>query len=245
MSRSTVSNKSAPGLKPNRRYQHGFAIIRIDDYFGDETPIEQRITVKKVVRDAGEADREVERLNNLRDGQRSRYVSQITRIDDSGENVPEQGTSPANRIRGLISQEPTEGLDQDTQAWLESIIVPPYLSAPPGEEPGQVVGYGFPAYRAFEVCKAPSVRHCIQWAAMDATIFIKNEGDHADVACVQKIQSGTMFSFAYRVFHDLCDTPLSELTPLAIVEKMSERFGLMMDIGGERGRFFLESLTYP
>lgn len=236
----SITNESSVDLKPNRRYRHGYAIVRVDDYFGPETPTERRVTVKKIVFDPDEAEREVDRLNNLQDADGSRYFLQITRIDDADQRMPAQETSPANRIHGFMSEGPTDKPDPETRAWLESICVPPYLSAPPPGAPNQPVGFGFPAYRAFEVCEAPSERHQIRWADMDATIFMKRYSDGADVVCVQRNESVNMFSFAYRVFDDLCEVPLSDLTPLAIVEKMAERFGLTMSIGGVSGRFFLK-----
>jgi hypothetical protein len=46
--------------------------------------------------------------------------------------------------------------------------------------------------------------------------------------------------FALEAYPDLCDRPLEEFTPLEIVERLAQRFGLMVTIGDKTGRFFLE-----
>ena len=70
-----------PTIKPNARYRHAYAIIRVDDYFGPDRPVEHNITVKKVVATIDEAESEVGRLNGLRAGRRGRYAWKLTRID--------------------------------------------------------------------------------------------------------------------------------------------------------------------
>jgi hypothetical protein len=80
-------------LKPNRRYRHGFAIVRVDDYFGPETPAERRVTVKKIVFDPDEAEREVERLNKLQAADGSRYFLQVTRVEPTDHIQDRQETA--------------------------------------------------------------------------------------------------------------------------------------------------------
>jgi hypothetical protein len=58
---------------------NAYAIIRIDEYQGEDCPIECKIIVKSVVRDEKTATSEVERLNALgKEG--VRYFSQATRL---------------------------------------------------------------------------------------------------------------------------------------------------------------------
>ena len=57
----------------------GFAIIRIDPYQDEE---QNRVTVKRVVWDEVLADREVQRLNELKANSASFYFWQYTRVDE-------------------------------------------------------------------------------------------------------------------------------------------------------------------
>jgi hypothetical protein len=57
----------------------GFAIIRIDPYQDEE---QNRVTVKRVVWDEALADREVQRLNELKANSESFYFWQYTRVDE-------------------------------------------------------------------------------------------------------------------------------------------------------------------
>jgi hypothetical protein len=68
-------------FSPNARYDHVFAIIRVDVSCDVEPDYEQSITVKKIVRSQEEAEAEVARLNRLRKSERSKYFWQITRME--------------------------------------------------------------------------------------------------------------------------------------------------------------------
>ena len=69
-------------LKPNRNHRHVYAILRVESDADDGTPIELRITVKKVVVDPDDAEQEVKRLNALNAGKGCHYVSRVTRFED-------------------------------------------------------------------------------------------------------------------------------------------------------------------
>jgi hypothetical protein len=72
----------AETLKPNKKYQHVYAIVRFETDADEEAPIDFRITVKKVVADPHYADREVKRLNDLNKDKGAYYFSQVTRFED-------------------------------------------------------------------------------------------------------------------------------------------------------------------
>ena len=73
-----------PGtMKPNKKHQHLYAIIRYETDAGNDVPIELRITVKKVVVDPLHADQEVKRLNDLNKDKGSHYFHQVTRIEEA------------------------------------------------------------------------------------------------------------------------------------------------------------------
>jgi len=57
-----------------------FAIVRIDEFMPPETPIENRISVKKIVDTVDQAELEIERLNKLQ-GSGVRYLYQATRME--------------------------------------------------------------------------------------------------------------------------------------------------------------------
>jgi hypothetical protein len=69
-------------MKPNKKYQHVYAIIRYETDADETTPIHLRITVKKIVVDPHYADAEVKRLNDLKRDKGSYYFTQITRFED-------------------------------------------------------------------------------------------------------------------------------------------------------------------
>jgi hypothetical protein len=69
-------------VKPNKKYPHLFAILRYDSFQDAACPIDQRITVKKIVTTAEHAESEVVRLNQLNADKGAIYFYQITRLDD-------------------------------------------------------------------------------------------------------------------------------------------------------------------
>jgi hypothetical protein len=68
-------------LKPNKKYQHVYAIIRYETDADERAPIDFRITVKKVVVDPHQAEMEVKRLNDLNQDKGSYYFCQLTRFE--------------------------------------------------------------------------------------------------------------------------------------------------------------------
>ncbi len=67
--------------QPNAKYDHVFAIIRVDRFQTADSPVEETITVKKIVRDQAAAEREVERLNKLNADVGCVYFWQMTRLE--------------------------------------------------------------------------------------------------------------------------------------------------------------------
>jgi len=72
----------AADLKPSKKYQHIYAILRYETDAGENVPIDLRVTVKKVVVDPQFADQEVKRLNELNKDKGCHYFVQITRFED-------------------------------------------------------------------------------------------------------------------------------------------------------------------
>jgi len=57
-----------------------YAVVRIDDFHGPETPLEHKITVKEILSKLEAAKSEVERLNQLNQEKGCRYFWQPTRL---------------------------------------------------------------------------------------------------------------------------------------------------------------------
>ena len=59
---------------------HVYAIVRVDEFDDQSTPIESKITVKEVVRSLEEAKAEVARLTMLNESRGAKYFWQTTRL---------------------------------------------------------------------------------------------------------------------------------------------------------------------
>ena len=81
---------------PNAKYDHVYAIIRLDrDAVTGGIPDRNLVMVKKVVRSKEVAEQEVERLNRLNTDKGCEYYYQITRLERATKEQNEQGTSPS------------------------------------------------------------------------------------------------------------------------------------------------------
>jgi hypothetical protein len=74
-------------MEPNKRFDHVFAIIRIDEFRNPDVPVEDRVVVQKIMWNEQAAEKELDRLNNLKPGGRSRYCLQIARIERAAKAV--------------------------------------------------------------------------------------------------------------------------------------------------------------
>ena len=63
-----------------------YAIIRVDEFYDQSTPIETKITVKEVVRSLEEAKTQVARLNTLNELRGAKYFWQTTRLIDDDDS---------------------------------------------------------------------------------------------------------------------------------------------------------------
>jgi hypothetical protein len=70
-------------LKPNRKYGHVYAIVRYETDADLSTPIDLRVTVKKIVTDPQYGEAEVERLNELNKDKGCHYFMQVTRLEEA------------------------------------------------------------------------------------------------------------------------------------------------------------------
>jgi hypothetical protein len=60
-----------------------YAILRYDEFQDPSAPIENRVTVTRVVHDEATARAEVQRLNDLNAGKGCRYYWQVTRLNET------------------------------------------------------------------------------------------------------------------------------------------------------------------
>jgi hypothetical protein len=93
----------ASELKPNRKYQHIYAIIRYETDADPNAPIDFRVTVKKVVIDPHYAEEEVKRLNDLNKDKGAYYFCQVTRLEDAP--IEMQTVSP---MQWTVSEKPRD-----------------------------------------------------------------------------------------------------------------------------------------
>lgn len=66
----------------NKDYRHVYAIVRIDDFQGNEVPLKEKITVKELVWSQEKAMSEVDRLNSLKSDKQCTYFWQMTRLEN-------------------------------------------------------------------------------------------------------------------------------------------------------------------
>jgi len=64
------------------KYRQVYAILRYDAFQGPSTPIENLISVKRILLDEEKARAEVERLNGLNEEKGCRYFMQATRMSE-------------------------------------------------------------------------------------------------------------------------------------------------------------------
>ena len=67
--------------RPNARYDHVFAVVRVDTFHHPSAPTKDMITVKEVLWDKEAAEQEVERLNRLNADKGAVYFWKITRLE--------------------------------------------------------------------------------------------------------------------------------------------------------------------
>lgn len=67
---------------PNAKFDHAYAIVRLDLTAGRDRPVDEHTaTIKKVVWEMETARSEVERLNRLAEGKRYRYHWEVARME--------------------------------------------------------------------------------------------------------------------------------------------------------------------
>lgn len=85
---------------PNPKYDHVYAIIRLDTIPRPDAPLEQhQVVVKKLVRCRETAEQEVERLNRLNADKGCVYFWQLTRLEKAQEEQQPAGAEmPASEV---------------------------------------------------------------------------------------------------------------------------------------------------
>lgn len=68
-------------MKPNKKYEHLYAIVRYERNVDGNLLIDLRVTVKKIVTDGDYAAQEVARLNELNADKGAYYFFQVTRFE--------------------------------------------------------------------------------------------------------------------------------------------------------------------
>lgn len=214
------------------RFEHAFAIIRLDEFAIPEGPFENCVTVTAIMSDAESAEREVERLNKQAT-EGVRYLWQTTRLKGHRQKLSKW--SPENRI-SEPSKTASAGPAESRPEFLESIAVPDYVWK--GLSEG---GFGMSSFRVLEACRKPTQIERVQKGDVLASLLVANNPGFSDVVGLGTFGSRNMAGFAFRVFDDLCETPLADMSPLDIVKAFADRFGLEMSVGRSCGKFILEA----
>jgi hypothetical protein len=68
-------------MQANPRFDHVYAVVRIDSFLGPETPLENKIAIKEILWTEEAARREVDRLNQLNEGKGCHDFWQTTRLE--------------------------------------------------------------------------------------------------------------------------------------------------------------------
>jgi len=210
--------------------EHAFAIVRLDDFMPRDTPLENCVSIKKIVGSVDEAEREVQRLNALHQPG-VRYIYQTTRLAiESGAKSP-----PVMSRLYRLHEQPAPRLAGLSQEEVEAINVPEYIWKATKDG-----GFGFPGARVYDVLRAPTEAHQIHWKELLTTIYTRKLPGFVDTVgvAVTEQDSATFASFAFRAFDDLAKG-FAELSPLEIVTAFAERFGLTISVGAKSGKFFL------
>jgi hypothetical protein len=215
----------------SRRYDHAYAIVRLDEFLLPATSLEHCVTVKKIVWNVEEAQREVERLNALQHSG-VRYVYTTTRLKRSAANS-------SNRIVADIPEPRTQTMDFGVnREFLKTIHVPEFI-----DNATKNGGFGFSGFMVYETCEHASAVHHIEWKGLVASIYVRELSEkHVDVVGIRVDEDRTFATFAFTAFDDLCEFPIGELAPLEIVRRFAERFGLTMYVGSKSGKFFLQEV---
>ena len=125
-------------------------------------------------------------------------------------------------------------MDESIKEQLDNLrVAQRFTQAPP-------YGLGFSATQIRNACESPTDTQLVRWDDLQVLIFARAFASHTDLVGIATSTDPWTTVFGFRVFPDLCETPLDELTPLQIVNLMADRFGLMMTIGDKSGRFFSE-----
>jgi hypothetical protein len=93
---------ASEAMKPNHRYTHVYAIVRVDTSAQSDVPLDVRITVKKIVTDPTVAEAEVKRLNDLNAGKGCTYFFQVTRLEKGLVDVVSAAGTEGAGVEGVV-----------------------------------------------------------------------------------------------------------------------------------------------
>ena len=89
---------------PNSKYDHVFAIVRVDTFQDPDFSFEEMVTVKKIVWNQTTAKQEVERLNKLNGAKECVYFWQMTRLEKSRLTQTVEGQIDVYAVNGHMNQ---------------------------------------------------------------------------------------------------------------------------------------------
>jgi hypothetical protein len=102
-------------------------------------------------------------------------------------------------------------------------------------------GFGFPLERIRATVLEPDDTSVVRRHGRTIIeICAKHHRERTEIAGIGVGGDTWEAMFGLQAYPDLDEGPLEELTPLQIVERIAERFGLPMTIAGKSDKFFLE-----
>jgi hypothetical protein len=123
-------------------------------------------------------------------------------------------------------------MEESVKDQLARLRVDAAIHSPPPD------GLGFTGTQIGNTCEHHTDTSVFKWEYLQVLIFRRAFDSYSDIVGIGISADPWETVFGFRVFSDLCDKPLGELTPLQIVELMAERFGLPITVGDKTGKFF-------
>ncbi len=105
-------------MKPNKRYNRVYVILRVDEYPDLVVPTQEKVSVTKILRDAEAAKQEVDRLNAQRRSENSHYLLQVARLEREPQTTANAVSDVDDRkeIKPVVNSHPIRVLADSSPA---------------------------------------------------------------------------------------------------------------------------------
>lgn len=69
--------------RPNSRFRHLHVVVRLDEFYDEDTPLEHKVSLTKAFWTEEQAENEVVRMNELNQGKGCQYIRLFARLVES------------------------------------------------------------------------------------------------------------------------------------------------------------------